>query len=202
MKTVVVALVCVLSPAWSFAESISVKAPSLTVEPGGTGTFTVSAAFEGSSSVAGYNLTLSLVPRDGAKGVELSGVSKASSDFLFQGGSSNGTGSTTPSATLIYYAGNLDSGVETISNTTRNIFNVGFTVAPNASGIYDLKFVAEDEGCSIYDGDALPISSVSYTNGTITVKTVPEPSTLIGLGTLAAIGLVVVGRRKGWALAA
>jgi hypothetical protein len=203
MRSVVVAFTLLLAPACALAESITVVAPSLTVEPGIAGSFTVSAAFVDSFSVAGYNVTLSLVPHNGAKGVAFSDITKASESFLFLGSSWNGIGtngkSVTPQEVYLQGYSTTDDGFETVANETRNVVKVTFNVASDASGSYDLTFISSKT--KLIDNNATPFFT-SYTNGTITVKTVPEPSTLTGLGTLAAIGLVAVGRRKGWALAA
>ena len=127
---------------------IVLEAPTETILNNvGAASFTVTAQLTGSYDVAGYDLKLTLTPRDGATGLSFNGANGASSDYLFtvsHDGFAIPPGSNNP--TWLYGADTVSWPVpsyETIVDDTRNMVTVNLIVAPGTLGTWGRRVRAD-----------------------------------------------------------
>jgi hypothetical protein len=178
------------------ANSITTTAPTFQVSntsPSSTWNFLLTTNFAGTYAVEGYDIGLTLTAVTGVvgpTGLSFTGAVIPSSNYVFTQ-PVNPLTLSTDTASNIFAEDSLltPSSTETISNVTRNLLTVDYSIAPGSVGVFDVTLRIVDgfnNGVSDFPGQVLA-------NGVITV--VPEPSSLVLLSCAAAAWLFWRRRR-------
>jgi len=194
---------------------------SLDVEPGTTGTATLSATnFNGGSTVTNWNawtVALQLLPNPGATGtMTISGISLPATNGSL---ANPDAGTFDPSGVLfepangetaytaIGFANNTNANTTWASGQQYNLAGISFTASGDASGSWTLYAVNQSDidffsTTNYFNSVAtpFPFGNVPATNGSSltlgTITAVPEPASMTLALAAGTVGLVTLRRRR------